>query len=94
MGDTIRCLQCHVFRLTDDVFAANSFVGLPQDLRRGKRLNGISPPTIPHKTFMRENCSACHSGPAAREEIRTSHPERIRCRQCHAEVRTTALFSR
>ena len=87
-----RCRQCHVFSTTDTLFAANSFVGLQQDLRPGGRLHGNAPPTIPHKTFMRDNCTACHSGPAAREEIRCTHPERVRCRQCHVEVATLAEF--
>ena len=42
-----------------------------------------SPPTIPHTLQLRENCLACHGGAASRVEIRTSHPERPRCRQCH-----------
>jgi hypothetical protein len=41
---------------------------------------------------MRENCAACHTGPAAREEIRTTHPERIRCRQCHVPVGSRTEF--
>jgi cytochrome c-type protein NapB len=93
MSAISRCTQCHVFRQTDDVFVANRFVGLSQDLRAGARLNALAPPTIPHKTFMRENCAACHSGPAAREEIRTPHPERIRCRQCHVAVTTHSRFA-
>ncbi len=92
MSAMSRCSQCHVFRLSDDLFAGNSFAGLRQDLRRGARLNAIAPPTLPHKTFMRENCAACHSGPAAREELRTDHPERVRCRQCHVPVTTRAGF--
>ncbi len=88
-----RCRQCHVFKVAGDLFAENSFVGLRQDLRSGGRLHPLAPPTIPHKTFMRENCTACHSGLAAREEIRTSHPERTRCRQCHVPAVTRELFS-
>lgn len=97
-----RCRQCHVFQETvfqdtifqeaEAVFRANSFSGLRQDLRHGERLYGDAPPVMPHPVFMRENCTACHSGPAAREEIRTSHPERVRCQQCHVERRTTTLF--
>jgi cytochrome c-type protein NapB len=87
-----RCQQCHVFRKTDEVFAANRFVGLPQDLRRGDRMHAPAPPVMPHPAFMRENCQACHDGPAAREEIRTPHPERVRCGQCHAERTVTTLF--
>jgi cytochrome c-type protein NapB len=41
------------------------------------------PPSIPHDLLLRGNCLACHSGPAAVAEIRTSHPERASCRQCH-----------
>lgn len=93
MSAISRCRQCHVPALTTDLFAANDFRGLRQDLRRGRRLNQLAPPTMPHKTFMRENCLACHSGPAAREEIRTDHPERARCRQCHVPVTTQTRFA-
>ncbi len=87
-----RCRQCHVFSVTDAMFSENGFVGLTQDLRRGRRLNPHAPPVIPHPVFMRENCAACHAGPSAREEIRTSHPDRIRCRQCHVTAVTRATF--
>jgi len=87
-----RCAQCHVFHTTDDLFVSNSFRGLRQDLRAGTRLHDNAPPVIPHKQFMRENCAACHSGPAAREEVRTSHPERVRCTQCHVPVTVRTLF--
>lgn len=92
MSSISRCRQCHVFRVTDDVFVDSSFVALRQDLRSGRRLNDLAPPVIPHKSFMRENCAACHSGTAAREEIRTSHPERIRCTQCHVVETTRSIF--
>lgn len=42
-----------------------------------------SPPPIPHDLQLRGDCRACHSGPAAVEQIRTTHPERTNCRQCH-----------
>lgn len=89
-----RCEQCHVYRNTDGIFAATSFEPLGQDLRKGTRLYGGAPPVIPHLVQMRENCSACHTGPAAREEIRCSHPERARCLQCHVPSWTTAEFAR
>lgn len=88
-----RCRQCHVFSVTDDEFRTNSFASLRQDLRRGGRASAGAPPVMPHSAFMRENCVACHTGPAAREEIRTSHPERIRCRQCHVERQADEEFS-
>lgn len=93
-GATLRCRQCHVFALTDDLFAGSEFRGMRQDLWRGNRLYDGAPPTIPHKVFMRENCGACHAGPGARPEIMTSHPERTRCRQCHVPVITRDAFSR
>lgn len=45
-----------------------------------------APPPIPHKLQFRENCLACHSGPAAVAEIRTTHPDRADCRQCHVQA--------
>ena len=86
-GGTTRCRQCHVFATTDDVFMASRFEGTEQDQHlTGGRATPGAPPTIPHRILMRENCLACHDGPGAREEIRTSHPERWRCRQCHVPV--------
>jgi cytochrome c-type protein NapB len=40
-------------------------------------------PPINHDLFFRGNCLACHSGPSAVAEIRTTHPERADCRECH-----------
>ena len=87
------CRQCHVAAGTAGLLVSNRFAGLRQDLRRGQRLHGLAPPVIPHQILMRENCRACHTGPAAREEIRTSHPERIQCQQCHVEQKTTDRFA-
>jgi len=89
-----RCNQCHVYRATDSLFRPSTFTGFPQDLRAGTRQHEAAPPVLPHPVFMRENCQACHTGPAAREEIRTSHPERQNCRQCHVPGTTEDLFRR
>jgi cytochrome c-type protein NapB len=78
-----RCVQCHVFARTQVELVANAFAGLRQDLRPSGRQHALAPPVLPHRVFMRENCAACHSGPAAREEIRCGHPDRTRCLQCH-----------
>jgi cytochrome c-type protein NapB len=40
-------------------------------------------PPITHDLFFRGNCLTCHSGPSAVAEVRTTHPERADCRQCH-----------
>jgi cytochrome c-type protein NapB len=94
MSAMSRCEQCHVFCQTNELFGPSEFTGLAQDLRAGTRLYGGAPPVIPHAIQMRENCAACHSGPAAREEIRCTHPERARCQQCHVPAVSPAEFRR
>jgi nitrate reductase (cytochrome), electron transfer subunit len=42
-----------------------------------------TPPPVPHDLQLRGNCLACHMGPSAVTEIRTAHPERADCLQCH-----------
>ena len=48
------------------------------------------PPPIPHTLDFRGNCLACHAGPAGVQEIRTAHPERASCRQCHLTTEAAA----
>ncbi len=48
------------------------------------------PPAIPHALEMRTNCLTCHSPPSAVAEIRTTHPERVSCRQCHVTAAPAA----
>lgn len=78
-----QCQQCHVSGVDKSgaVFRENSFVGL--DLPgKGTRAHPFAPPTIPHKTFMRDNCLSCH-GPAGKQRIASPHPIRSQCQQCH-----------
>lgn len=82
-GAMARCRQCHAPRQTGAVFVASRFTGLPQGPWKGSRAYPGAPPRIPHTLQLRDQCLACHAGPAARVEIRTTHPERPRCRQCH-----------
>jgi cytochrome c-type protein NapB len=91
-GGTVRCRQCHVFVTTDELFVVSEYEGIPQDLTAGERATAGAPPRIPHRILMRENCVACHDGPGAREEARTTHPERTRCRQCHLPVTENQVF--
>jgi len=93
-GALQRCAQCHVYRTTDAVFRASTFVGIPQDLAAGDRLYDGAPPRIPHPIFMREQCAACHTGETARKEILCSHPERVNCTQCHVPATTDSEFAR
>jgi nitrate reductase (cytochrome), electron transfer subunit len=79
-----RCHQCHGRggspRAEADALLDWRTTAWPQLARRTP--DRISPP-IPHDLQSRGNCLACHAGPAAVSEIRTTHPERADCRQCH-----------
>jgi len=86
------CTQCHVTAVTpmpggydlevDPRNVANSFDGLPSPVM-GPRAWDIAPPEIPHTSQMRERCHSCH-GVNGRDAIRSSHPWRQSCTQCHA----------
>jgi cytochrome c-type protein NapB len=78
-----RCRQCHVPQITGAAFVTSRFVGLPQGPWKGSRATPGAPPRIPHTLQLRGECLSCHAGPGARAELRTTHPERTRCRQCH-----------
>ncbi len=95
MGEFARCQQCHVFQAEVGPWRGSRFASLPVHTtpRAGTRAYAGAPPTLPHPAFGHENCLACHSGPAAREEIRTTHPERRRCQQCHVPQASTATVS-
>ncbi len=78
------CVQCHVAQSEGaGLFRASGFEGAARPALDQQSMPG-SPPPIPHGLQMRGNCLACHAGPAAAAEIRTDHPERVNCRQCHA----------
>jgi len=92
IGAGARCGQCHVERTTGGEFRVSHFEGRRPPLRHRPAASPGAPPVIPHPVFMRESCAACHVGPAARPEIRTTHAERKRCRQCHVERQAVASF--
>lgn len=86
------CTQCHVVaeqpmpggaELPPDPRAVdNAFTGMPSPTQ-GPRAWDVAPPQIPHQTHMRERCESCH-GTNGRDAIRSSHPYRQACEQCHA----------
>jgi nitrate reductase (cytochrome), electron transfer subunit len=94
-GELGSCTQCHVVErgfLPEGVGALgdvaegrppldNAFVGTRAP-GSGERAWEGAPPTIPHPTRMRERCGSCHGVLA--EGLRTSHPWRQSCTQCHA----------
>lgn len=80
------CTQCHVENspqhMTAPLFRESSFTGLPAPTGGPRAFSG-APPQIPHSTWMRSNCMSCH-GLAGSHGIRTTHPWRKNCTQCHA----------
>ena len=84
------CTQCHVpsvgagpplQNLALEPLADNSFSGLTS-FGKGARAWEGAPPTVPHPTAMRGDCMSCH-GPQGSAALRTSHPWRQSCTQCH-----------
>lgn len=84
------CTQCHLPQKPSglsespaprDPPTETTFKGLAAPTG-GERSYTGAPPMIPHSTLMRSNCLACH-GPSGAQALRTPHPERQSCRQCH-----------
>ncbi len=84
------CTQCHVGTASPEMPNAmvigNHFVGLPAP-ERGPRAFPGAPPQIPHATWMRTDCLSCH-GETSYRGLRTTHPWRQNCQQCHAPSST------
>jgi cytochrome c-type protein NapB len=79
-----RCHQCHGAGGTPGADVETWLTWQTTSWSRLPRLTaGREPPAIPHDLQSRGNCLACHAGPAAVAEIRTTHPEWADCRQCH-----------
>jgi nitrate reductase (cytochrome), electron transfer subunit len=80
------CTQCHVESASQymaaEPFRENEFVGIEAPYE-GPRAYAGAPPQIPHSTWMRSDCMSCH-GYAGLQGIRTTHPWRQNCQQCHA----------
>lgn len=90
------CTQCHVVEEApmpggealppDPRAVANTFVGLASPVQ-GPRAWDVAPPQVPHRTWMRERCDSCH-GVNGRDALRSTHPWRESCEQCHAASAT------
>lgn len=79
------CQQCHVPAARPGRKAPkveNTWKGL-EEPREGVRTNPEAPPTIPHRLFLREKCLTCHGPENPNKAMRTQHPERTSCQQCH-----------
>lgn len=81
------CFQCHTLSQdprtagSQGISPENSFDGWKSPGHGSRAWQG-APPTMPHPTRMRETCISCH-GPTGKVGLRTSHPERQNCVQCH-----------
>jgi nitrate reductase (cytochrome), electron transfer subunit len=78
----VNCRQCHVPQPEKALFRPNDWTRISGPSINQEALPA-GPPPIPHTLQLRENCVACHGGPGAVAEIRSPHPERANCRQCH-----------
>lgn len=79
------CTQCHVTaepRFEKPPPPHNTFAGHHPNKESEQAWPG-APPVIPHSVWMRDNCSSCH-GVAGLPGLRTTHPDRPNCTQCHA----------
>lgn len=84
------CTQCHVENSPQHtpatLFRETTFEGLPAPTAGPRAYEG-APPQIPHSTWMRVDCMSCH-GPTGLHGIRSTHPWRQNCQQCHAPSST------
>ena len=77
------CLQCHVpGQKMPNIQFISQWKRLDEP-KRGDRWFTTSPPTVPHRIKLRENCLSCHGPENPNMELRTPHPERTSCLQCH-----------
>lgn len=82
------CVQCHA-PPTPAIFAAsitpvsNDFLGALAPTAGHRAYTG-APPTVPHTTWMRNDCLACHGNAAGWAGLESTHPWRAACLQCHA----------
>lgn len=82
--ERVNCQQCHVEQVEpNEAFVATRFVGL-RFPAAGTRAYPGAPPTMPHPRNGRETCIGCH-GERGGSPIRTPHPDRVNCLQCHVE---------
>jgi cytochrome c-type protein NapB len=87
----LNCRQCHLPKQNESLFKQTNWVSISPPKIDQRQIQG-GPPLMPHDLSMRENCLSCHGGPSAAKEIRTTHPERLNCRQCHLQKTRDEVF--
>jgi len=86
------CTQCHALSEGLSIVVRSGTTGLVVENKfdgnkssgKGSRAFEGAPPTIPHRIWLRQNCSSCH-GVGMPDAIVTPHPQRSNCLQCHAQ---------
>jgi cytochrome c-type protein NapB len=88
------CQQCHVRSVSaehpEPIDVPTNWIGL-EEPTSGLRTHPEAPPMIPHREYLREDCLSCHNPKSPQEHLRTSHPDRSNCMQCHVRD-ATQLF--
>lgn len=87
------CLQCHAQSSAEGQFVEIDWRSPAPPVLSRPALPG-NPPPVPHPLFLRGSCLSCHAGPAAVAEVRTGHPERLNCLQCHVPRKVETVFGR
>ncbi len=91
--ELLSCRSCHVLPSAEGTYSESAWQKPEPPVLAGGVLP-TSPPAIPHSLQLRENCLVCHSGPGSVPVLRTSHPERLSCRQCHVASSTEGTWVR
>lgn len=89
----ISCRQCHVPQMTQELFVDNNWDKVSPPKTDLSALPG-GPPPIPHSLQLRENCNSCHGPKSSLVQLRSPHPERVNCRQCHVPALVKGDFTR
>ncbi len=88
------CRMCHAHLKVSTVFKPTTFVSTSLPERHVRALPG-SPVVAPHPpSFFRQKCLSCHGEKNGVKDVKSPHPERGACVQCHVPQRTVELFTR
>ena len=86
------CRHCHVRAKAPGTFRDTTFAPAPAPKLRARALPGAPPPMGHLPSALRGNCLACHGAKAGVAALKSSHPERTTCQQCHVPQRTTETW--
>lgn len=87
------CRHCHLRAKAVGTFRETTFAPAPAPQRLARALPGAPPPMVHPPSALRVGCLACHGPKATVKALKTEHPERADCQQCHVSRRSTEAFS-